>query len=113
MRTLDALENNRLTQFASARRMACQSAWAAARTKKTYLSAQFKRLAARRGRTCANIAVAHSILVIGCHLQQQRFTYTELSGNYFDQLHAQGLKRYWVKRLESLGHTVTLQPRVA
>jgi hypothetical protein len=32
------------------RRMACQSAWAAARTKSTYLSAQFKKLAARRGR---------------------------------------------------------------
>ena len=36
------------------RRMACQSAWAAARTKNTYLSAQFRRLAARRGRKCAN-----------------------------------------------------------
>jgi transposase len=40
------------------RRTACQCAWAAARTKNTYLSAQFKRLAARRGRKCAIIAVA-------------------------------------------------------
>ena len=51
--------------------MACQSAWAAARIKNTYLSAQFKRLAARRGRKCAIIAVAHSILVIGYHLQTE------------------------------------------
>ena len=95
------------------RRMACQSAWAAARTKNTYLSAQFKKLAARRGRKCAIIAVAHSILVIGYHLQRKRCTYTDLGGNYFDRLHADGLKRYLVKRLESLGHSVTLQPRIA
>jgi transposase len=95
------------------RRMACQSAWAAARTKNTYLSAQFKRLAARRGRKCAIIAVAHSILVIGYHLQQRHCTYTDLGSNYFDRLNADGLKRYLVKRLESLGHSVTLQPRVA
>ena len=95
------------------RRMACQSAWAAARTKNTYLSAQFKRLAARRGRKCAIIAVAHSILVIGYHLQQKRCVYSDLGCHYFDQLHAEGLKRYLVKRLESLGHFVTLQPRIA
>ena len=95
------------------RRMACQSAWAAARTKNTYLSAQFKKLAARRGRKCAIIAVAHSILVIGYHLQRTRCAYTDLGGNYFDRLHAEGLKRYLVKRLESPGHSVTLQPRIA
>ena len=93
------------------RRMACQSAWAAARTKNTYLSAQFKRLAARRGRKCAIIAVAHSILVIGYHLQRTHCTYTDLGSSYFDRLHADGLKRYLVKRLEGLGHSVTLQPR--
>jgi len=95
------------------RRMACQSAWAAARTKNTYLSSQFKRLAARRGRKCAIMAVDHSILVIGYHLQQRRCTYTDLGSSYFDRLHADGLKRYLVKRLESLGHSVILQPRTA
>ena len=74
------------------RRMACQAAWAAARTKNTYLSAQFKRLAVRRGRKCAVIAVAHSILVIGYHLQRKRCDFTDLGGNYFDRLHAEGLK---------------------
>ena len=93
------------------RRMACQCAWAAARTKNTYLSAQFKRLAARRGRKCAIIAVAHSILIIGYHLQSRRCIYADLGSNYFDRLHAEGLKRYLVKRLESLGHSVTLAPR--
>jgi hypothetical protein len=63
----------------------------------------FKRLAARRGRKCAIIAVAHSILVIGYHLQQRHCTYTNLGSNHFDRLNADGLKRYLVKPLESLG----------
>jgi transposase len=93
------------------RRMACQSAWAAVRTKNCYLSAQFKRLAARRGSKRALIAVAHSLLVIGYHLQSNSCVYQELGGDYFDQLHAERLKRHLVKRLESLGVSVTLQPQ--
>jgi transposase len=95
------------------RRMACQSAWAAARTKNCSLSAQFKRLAARRGSKRAIIAVAHSLLVIGYHLQKNCCVYQELGGNYFDHLHAEGLKRHLVKRLESLGLSVTLHPQTA
>jgi transposase len=95
------------------RRMACQCAWASARTKNSYLSAQFKKLAARRGRKCAIIAVSESILVIGYHLRRKRCACTDLGSNYFDRLHAEGLKRYLVKRLESLGHSVALHPRIA
>jgi hypothetical protein len=54
------------------RRMACQSAWAAVRTKNCYLSTQFKRLPARRGSKRALLAVAHSLLVIGYHPSEQR-----------------------------------------
>jgi transposase len=87
------------------------SAWAAVRTKNCYLSAQFKRLAARRGSKRALIAVAHSLLVIGYHLQSKGFLYQELGGNYFDHIHAERLKRHLVMRLEGLGLSVTLQPK--
>jgi transposase len=95
------------------RRMACQSAWAAARTKNTYLSAQFRRLASKRGKRRAIMAVAHTILVIGYHLQKNCCHYQDLGGDYFDRLDAVGLKRYLVRRLESLGHKVLLQPQDA
>ncbi len=95
------------------RRMACQSAWAAVRTKNCYLSTQFKRLATRRGSKRALIAVAHSLLVIGYHLQSKGCVYKELGGDYFDHLHEERLKRHLVKRLESLGLSVTLQPQAA
>lgn len=48
-----------------------EAAWAAGRTKQTYLSAQFHRLKARRGGKRAVIAVAHSILVIAYHILQE------------------------------------------
>ena len=95
------------------RRMACQSAWAAVRTKNCYLSTQFKRLATRRGSKRALIAVAHSLLVIGYHLQSKGCVYKELGGDYFDHLHEERLKRHLMKRLESLGLSVTLQPQAA
>jgi transposase len=41
-----------------------QAAHAAARTKGPYLSAQYRRLATRRGKKRAILAVAHSILVM-------------------------------------------------
>jgi len=92
------------------RRMACQCAWAAARTKNTYLSSQFRRLAARRGKKRAVIAVAHSLIIIAYHLQKRQSTYDELGGDYFDRIHSEGLKRYLVKRLQQLGQKVTLVP---
>jgi transposase len=92
------------------RRILGQSAWAAARTKNTYLSSQFRRLAAKRGRKRAIVAVGHSLLVIGYHLQKNRCIYQDLGTDYFDRINAEGLKRYLVKRLEALGQKVTLEP---
>jgi transposase len=92
------------------RRMACQCAWAAARTKNTYLSAQFRRVAARCGSKRAIIAVAHSIVIIGYYLQKKQRNYEDLGGDYFDRIDSDGLKRYFVRRLEKLGHKVTLVP---
>jgi transposase len=92
------------------RSLLCQTAWAAARTKRTYLAAQFHRLAARRGGKRANIAVAHSILVIAYHLLKEKRPYQELGGDYFDRIRSEGLKRYYVKRLQGLGLQVTIAP---
>ena len=54
------------------RSLLVEIAWAAARTKGTYFSAQFKRLASRRGKKRALIAVAHSILIVIYHVMKER-----------------------------------------
>jgi transposase len=95
------------------RRSLCQAAWAAARTKDCYLSAQFKRLTARRGMKRALMAVAHSMLIIGYHILKTGHGYRELGGNYLEQINKDQLQRYLVKRLERLGLRVSLEPLTA
>jgi len=86
-----------------------QAAHAAAHTKDTYLSAQYHRLAGRRGKKRAIMAVAHSILVIGYHLVKRKELYRELGANYFDQIRPEVTAHRLLKRLERLGYQVTIQ----
>jgi transposase len=88
-----------------------QVAWAASHTKKTYLAAQYRRLAGRRGKKRALIAVGHTILVILYHVLKAQTTYRELGADYLDQLQSQRLTKGLVRRLERLGHEVTLKPK--
>jgi transposase len=92
------------------RRHLCQCAWAVSTKQKNYLSALFKRLAARRGVKRATIAVAHAMLVIVYHILKAPVCYRDLGPDYFDRLHPERLKRKLVKRLEGLGFQVQLQP---
>ena len=90
--------------------MLVQSAHAVSRTKNNYLAAQFRRLAARRGKKRAAVAVAHSILVIAYHMLRDGTEYHELGGDYFDKRNKEKLQRGLVRRLEGLGLNVTLEP---
>ncbi len=96
------------------RRALTQAAWAAARKKGSYFQAQYRRLAGRRGRKRAAIAVGHSLLVVIYHLlKHPSMRYVDLGGNYFDTLNPERLRRHLVKRLEALGYEVTLTERAA
>lgn len=88
-----------------------QVAWAASHAKDTYLAAQYRRLAGRRGKKRALVAVAHSILVIIYHLlKKPDATYRDLGPAYLDQLQSKQLTNHLVRRLERLGYKVTLEP---
>ncbi len=95
---------------ASLRTALVEAAQAASHTKATYLAAQFHRLAARRGRKKAAIAVAHSILVIAYHLLARGTTYQDLGVHYFDERDRRAVERRAVRRLEGLGFKVILEP---
>src|SRR3954454_25179888 len=93
------------------RRNLCQAAWAASHTKNTYLSAQFHRLAARKGEKRALVAVGHTILVIVFHMLKNHQPYRDLGADYFDRRNAEQIKRSLIRRLERLGLQVTVQNR--
>jgi transposase len=88
-----------------------QVAWAASHSKHSYLSAQYRRLASRRGQKRALLAVGHTILVMIYHLLKQGKTYQELGGDYFDRVDKERLTRTLVRRLERLGHEVSLKAK--
>jgi transposase len=86
-----------------------QCAWAAARTRDTYLAAQFWRLARRIGKKKAAVAVGHSILVICWHLLTNDCDYTDLGGDYFTRRNPDRQRDRLIQQLNSLGYRVTLE----
>jgi len=88
-----------------------ECAWAAARSRDTYLSAQYWRLARRIGKKKAAVAVGHSILVIAWHLLAYDCDDHDLGGDWFVRRSDHDRRRtHLVKQLQALGYSVTLQP---
>ena len=85
-----------------------EAARAAALTKKSYLSAQCRRIKARRGGKRAAIAVAHSILTIIYHLIRDGTTYEDLGTNYSEERARDRVLHQSVKRIERLGYQVSV-----
>jgi len=93
------------------RQVLTQAAWAASHTKDTYLSSQYRRLAARRGKKRALAALGHTLLVVIYHLLKDGTKYHELGGDFLERLEPERLTRQLINRLEKLGHKVILQPK--
>jgi transposase len=85
-----------------------QCAWAAARTKGSYLQAQFHCIRARRGPKKAIVAVAASILTAIYHMLKDGTMYQDLGPKYFDRRDHERQKRRLVQRLADLGYAVEL-----
>jgi transposase len=90
------------------RRTLCEVAWAASHQKATYFAAQFRRIALRRGKKRALIAVAHSILVTGYQMLKHQSHYRELGADFFDTINRDKVRKRLVQRLSNLGFEVTL-----
>jgi transposase len=94
-----------------------EAAQGAAKKHDASLQAQARRLAARRGKKRARLAVAPSILVIAYHLLTRQEDDRDLDGNYFDERDRRQVEhrlvRRLVRRLERLGHRLTLEPIAA
>lgn len=91
-----------------------EAARAAARTKGSYFSAQYSRIARRRGPNKAAVAVAHSILAVAWHLLTNGALYDDPGARYFElrndpAIEAKRLQR----RIESLGFEVTVSEKAA
>jgi transposase len=87
-----------------------EAAWAACRSKDTYLASQFRRIAGRRGKKRAVVAVSHTLLVVIYHMLRTNTPYADLGPDHFDRIAPERLMRHHVNKLQALGYTVTLTP---
>ena len=83
-----------------------QVAWVAARTRNTYLRAQFLRLKSRRGPKKAILAVAASILTAAYYILKDDVTYREPGADYFERRDRAHIARRLIQRLARLGLSV-------
>jgi transposase len=88
----------------------CELAATLARSPGTYLHAFYHRIARRRGKPRAMLAVAHSLLVSIYFMLRDQVPYRDLGPDHFEHLHTQRLERHYVRRLEALGFEVRLTP---
>lgn len=91
-----------------------ECAWAAARSRGTYLSAQYWRLARRIGKKKAAVAVGHSILVICWNLLSNNCDFQDLGGDWFTRRADTDRHRdHLVRQLHQLGYGVSLTKMAA
>lgn len=90
-----------------------QCAWAATRTKGSYLQAQFYRIRARRGPKKAILAVAASILTAIYHMLKDGTLYQDLGPNHLNARNKERQKNRLIKRLADLGYVVELVPQAS
>lgn len=88
-------------------------AWTAARSPDGYYGALYRRLAARRGKKRAIVAVAHAILVAIYHMLKDGTAYQDLGPDHFDHINRETLVRRSVRRLERLGFEVSIKEAAA
>jgi transposase len=86
-----------------------EAAWAASKTKGSYLKAKYQRLAARRGKKRAALAVGHTILIAAYHIIKEQCVYKELGADFFDRLNEQHLLNRLTKRIAALGYKVDIE----
>lgn len=90
-----------------------EAAWAASRTKGTYLAARYRRLAARRGKKRAIVAGGRQILTIAYCLIKRQEDYRELGEDHYERQRSMHLMNYYARRLERLGFDVELKLKQA
>lgn len=90
-----------------------QAGHCAGQTHGIYLSAQYKRIATRRGIEPAGVAVDHTTLIIFYYMIKDGTEYRDLGSDYFDKMNEQRTVKRALERLEALGYKVTLTREIS
>lgn len=89
-----------------------QAAWAASRTKHTYIRAKYNQLLARRGKKRAIVAIGRKLLVIIYHMLKNKVPFHELGKDFLNNLEPERKVHYHTKRLEEMGYHVVATKKI-
>lgn len=89
--------------------MLTQFAWAATRTKKTYLRSKYDSLVGRRGKKRALIAVGHKILIAAYFILKDKTPYKELGGEYLENRKKDKQIQRYLDKLKDLGLNINIE----
>jgi transposase len=95
------------------RTMLVQLAWAASRTKRTYLSNKYKSLVGRMGKKKAIIAVGHKILIAAYFILKDKVAYNELGEDYLSNFRRDKLVEFYKKKLRELEPDLEFERKTA
>jgi len=88
-------------------------AWAASRTKHTYLSSKYKSLVGRRGKKKAIIAVGHKILIASYFIIKDKVAYNDLGADHLSNFRKDKLMAYYMQKLKQLDPNMEFDNQVA
>ena len=83
-----------------------QAAKSAAKNKNSFFHAQYQRIAIRRGKNRATLAVAHSILIAIYHMLKDDQEFIDLGSDYYYQFNTEKKINSYLKKLAALGYRV-------
>ena len=90
-----------------------QCAWAATRTKGTYLRSKYDSLVGRRGKKRALVAVGHKILIAAYYILKDKVEYNEKGAEYLQELKKEKQISKHLQLLKELGVNIDIKKEVA
>jgi len=90
-----------------------QCAWAATRTKNTYLRRKYDSLVGRRGKKRALVAIGHKILVAAYYILKDKVAYKELGAEYLQELRKEKQIKRHIQLLKEMGVEIEIKQEVA
>jgi transposase len=95
---------------ANLKRVLGTAAMAAIKQKDSYYAVYYRRVAARRGRQRALVAVMHKLVIAIWHVLHDKVAYRDLGADYLTQRDPQRTMRQIIKQANAIGLTVRFDP---
>ena len=87
-----------------------QVAKSSAQSKNSFFHAQYQRIAVKRGKNRATMAVAHSILIAIYYILKNNEDFHDLGSDYYNQFNTDKKIKSYLKKLEELGYKINATP---